>query len=52
MEKARRDTREDALKCLKAANERKKAVAEDMKAELSEIFKKETGQYPTCFEVL
>lgn len=52
MEKARRDTREDALKRLKAAKERKKAVAEDMKAELSEIFKKETGQYPACFEVL
>ena len=26
MEKARRDTREDALKCLKAAKERKKQL--------------------------
>lgn len=52
MEEVRTDPREDALKRLKAAKERKKAVAEDMKAELSEIFKKETGQYPTYFEVL
>ena len=52
MEEVRTDTREDALKRLKAAKERKKAVAEDMKAELSEIFKNETGQYPTYFEVL
>ena len=52
MKKDISESREDVLKRLKAAKLRKKEVAEQMKAELSEIFKKETGQYPTHFEVL
>lgn len=45
-------TREDALKRLKLAKERKARTAERLKNELANITEKETGVRPTKFFVL
>ena len=45
-------TREEALKRLKMAKERKAQTAERLKKELADIAEKETGVRPTKFFVL